>query len=281
MRIGEYKLHSIISGRLMLDGGAMYGVVPKPLWEKNSPADERNRIKLLTRHLLLESKTKKILIDTGSGSNWNEKFEKIYSIDDSYSAMESSLKSVGFDREDITDVILTHLHFDHVGGAVRFENEKVFPSFPNAKYHVQKKQFEWGLNPSEKDRASYFKDRYEPLAKEGVLNLMDGDKSFDDNIELLLVNGHTFSQQIVKISDSSNTLLYCGDLVPLASHINLPFIMGYDLQPLVTLEEKKKILPLVVDENWMLFFEHDPEITAATISRTEKGFGIKESFKVI
>lgn len=281
MRIGEYKLHSIISGRLMLDGGAMYGVVPKPLWEKNSPADERNRIKLLTRHLLLESKTKKILIDTGSGSNWNEKFQKIYSIDDSYSAMESSLKSVGFEREDITDVILTHLHFDHVGGAVKFENETVKPSFPNAKYHVQKKQFDWGLNPSDRDKASFFNERFEPLAEEGILNLIEGETTFEDGIELLLINGHTFAQQMVKISDSSNTLLFCADLIPLASHINLPFIMGYDLQPLVTLEEKKKIIPRAVDENWMLFFEHDPEIAAATISRTEKGFGIKESFKVI
>lgn len=281
MQIGKHKISVVESGKLKLDGGAMYGVVPKPLWEKQSPADDRNRIKLVTRNLLLESDSKKFLIDTGSGMNWNEKFEKIYSIDDSFTEMTNSLNSIGVNREDITDVILTHLHFDHVGGAVRFENDKIYPSFPNAKYHVQKEQFEWGLNPSQRDKASFFRERFEPLAEEGILNLIDGETTFNDGIELILINGHTFAQQMVKISDSSNTLLYCADLIPLVSHINLPFIMGYDLQPLVTLEEKKNFLPKAVDENWILFFEHDPEIAAATIAKSEKGYGIKENFKVI
>jgi glyoxylase-like metal-dependent hydrolase (beta-lactamase superfamily II) len=195
--------------------------------------------------------------------------------------MLPALEKFGINREEITDVIITHLHFDHVGGAVMFESDKIVPTFPNAKYHVQKKQFEWGLNPSDRDKASYFKDRYVPLAEEGILNQFEGKTNFDDNIELLVMNGHTFSQQIVKISDSSNTLLYCGDLIPLSSHINLPYIMGYDLQPLVTLGEKKELLPQAVDGNWMLFFEHDPEVAAATITTTEKGYAIKESFKVI
>jgi len=281
MKIGKYELHSLESGELKLDGGAMYGVVPKPLWERSSPADERNRIKLVTRHLLLVSDDKKILIDTGSGKNWDEKFEKIYSVDTTTHDMLPALEKFGINREEITDVIITHLHFDHVGGAVMFESDKIVPTFPNAKYHVQKKQFEWGLNPSDRDKASYFKDRYVPLAEEGILNQFEGKTNFDDNIELLVMNGHTFSQQIVKISDSSNTLLYCGDLIPLSSHINLPYIMGYDLQPLVTLGEKKELLPQAVDGNWMLFFEHDPEVAAATITTTEKGYAIKESFKVI
>lgn len=281
MKIGKYELHSIESGTIMLDGGAMYGVVPKPLWERNSPADERNRIKLSTRHLLLISEDKKILIDTGSGKNWDDKFEKIYSVDNSVHDMFSALEKFGIRKEDITDVILTHLHFDHIGGAVLFENDKIIPAFPNAQYHVQEKQFEWGINPSDRDKASYFKDRFVPLAEEGILNLIDGETNFDDCIELLVVEGHTFSQQLVKLSDSSNTLLYCADLIPLSSHINLPFIMGYDLQPLVTLEEKKKILPKAVEENWTLFFEHDPDIAAATIKTTKKGFAIKESYRGI
>jgi len=281
MKIGKYELHSLESGELKLDGGAMYGVVPKPLWERSSPADERNRIKLVTRHLLLVSDDKKILIDTGSGKNWDEKFEKIYSVDTTTHDMLPALEKFGINREEITDVIITHLHFDHVGGAVMFESDKIVPTFPNAKYHVQKKQFEWGLNPCDRDKASYFKDRYVPLAEEGILNQFEGKTNFDDNIELLVMNGHTFSQQIVKISDSSNTLLYCGDLIPLSSHINLPYIMGYDLQPLVTLGEKKELLPQAVDGNWMFFFEHDPEVAAATITTTEKGYAIKESFKVI
>lgn len=281
MKIGKYELHSLESGTLMLDGGAMYGVVPKPLWERNSPADEKNRIKLSTRHLLLLSDDKKIIVDTGSGKNWDEKFEKIYSVDHSAHDMFPALDKLGVQREDITDVILTHLHFDHIGGAVLFENDKIIPAFPNAQYHIQKKQFEWGLNPSQRDKASYFKDRFVPLAEEGILNLIDGETNFDDDIELLVIEGHTFSQQLVKISDSSNTLLYCADLIPLSSHINPPFIMGYDLQPLVTLEEKKKLLPKAVDENWTLFFEHDPVIAAAKITSTEKGFAIKESFEEI
>ena len=281
MKIGKYELHSIQSGTLMLDGGAMYGVVPKPLWEKNSPADERNRIKLSTRHLLLLSDNKKILVDTGSGKNWDEKFEKIYSVDHTVHDMFPGLEKHGVKREEITDVILTHLHFDHTGGAVLLENDKIVPAFPNAKYHIQKEQFEWGLNPSGRDKASYFKDRFVPLAEAGILNFIKGEKKFDDDIELLIVEGHTFAQQLVKVSDTSNTLLYCGDLMPLSSHINLPFIMGYDLQPLVTLEEKKKLLPQAVDENWTLFFEHDPKIAAARITTTEKGFAIKESYEEI
>ncbi len=281
MKIGKYELHSLESGSLMLDGGAMYGVVPKPLWERSSPADEKNRIKLVTRHLLLISDDKKIIIDTGSGKNWDEKFEKIYAIDHSTTDILTALNKLGIKREEITDVIITHLHFDHVGGAVLFEGNRIVPTFPNATYHIQKKQFEWGLNPSDRDKASYFKDRYVPLAEEGILNRIEGETNFDDDMELLVMEGHTFSQQIVKISDSSNTLLYCGDLIPLSSHINLPYIMGYDLQPLVTLEEKKKLLPKAVEENWILFFEHDPEIAAATIVKSDKGYAIKESYKVI
>ena len=281
MKIGKYELHSIESGTLMLDGGAMYGVVPKPLWERNSPADEKNRIKLTTRHLLLLSDDKKVLIDTGAGKNWNEKFEKIYSVDNNVNDMFPALEKLGVKKEEITDVILTHLHFDHAGGAVLFENDKIIPAFPNAKYHIQNKQFKWGLNPSDRDKASYFKDRFVPLAEEGILSLIDGENNFDDDIELLVVEGHTFSQQLVKISDSSNTLLYCADLIPLSSHINPPFIMGYDLQPLITLEEKKKLLPKAVEENWMLFFEHDPDIAAATITAIEKGFAIEESYRKI
>lgn len=281
MEIGKYKIHTIESGDLLLDGGAMYGVIPKPLWEKSSPADEKNRIHLKTRHLLLVSEAKKILIDTGSGKNWNEKFEKIYGIDYSQHDMFPALAQIGIEPDDITDVILTHLHFDHIGGAVVFENGKPIPAFPNATYHVQQKQFEWALNPSERDRASYFNERFVTLLEAGILKQYNGDFQFDENINLIVVNGHTPSQQLVKISDSTETLFYCGDLIPLASHISLPFIMGYDLQPIVTLNEKKEILPKAVEENWHLFFEHDPIIAAATIKQSEKGFVFNKTFERI
>jgi len=281
MKIGKYNIHTIESGDLLLDGGAMYGVIPKPLWEKSSPSDEKNRIHLKTRHLLLVSDSKKILIDTGSGKNWNEKFEKIYSIDYSQHDLFPALAKFGIKPDEITDVILTHLHFDHVGGAVVFENGKPIPAFPNAKYHVQQKQYEWAINPSERDRASYFNERFVTLFNEGILKQYNGNFQFDENINLIVVNGHTPMQQLVKISDSNKTIFYCGDLIPLASHISLPYIMGYDLQPILTLNEKKEILPTAVDENWLLFFDHDPKIAASTITKNECGFIFKETFGVI
>ncbi len=278
MQIGKYTIKIIHSGFFSLDGGAMFGIIPKPLWEKTNPADEANRIKLATRNLLLENGNKKILIDTGMGNKWDEKNTNIYSIDQKDYALGSSLSQFGLKPEDITDVILTHLHFDHTGGSTIEENGKFVPAFPNAKYFVQKKHFEWAMNPSYKDRGSFIKENFEPLAENGVLNFIEGEKKFDENIEFILGNGHTFSQQLIKISDSSTTLLFCCDLFPTSTHIPLPYIMGYDLQPLVTLEEKKKILKKAVDENWKLFFEHDPQTVYATVKVTDKGFRIDRKF---
>jgi glyoxylase-like metal-dependent hydrolase (beta-lactamase superfamily II) len=178
----------------------------------------------------------------------------------------------GLRAEEITDVILTHLHFDHTGGSTIIKNGKLSPSFPNAKYYVQKENFEWAFNPTDRDKGSYIKDNFMPLMEFGVLNLLNGETQFDENLNLIVVNGHTIGQQLIKISDSSKTMLYCGDLIPTASHIPLPYIMGYDLQPLVTLEDKTKILKNAYDEKWMLFFEHDPYASYASIARTEKGY---------
>lgn len=277
MKIGKYSLHIINSGYFRLDGGAMFGIIPKPLWEKTNPPDEANRIKLATRNLLLLSDDKKILIDTGMGEKWDEKSKNIYAINQADS-LESSLNKINLKPDDITDVILTHLHFDHTGGSTRIDNGKLIPAFPNAKYYVQRKNFDWAMNPSERDRGSYLKDNFKPLADEGVLEFIDGEKNFDDEIEFLTINGHTFAQQLVKISDSSNTFLYVGDLFPTTSHIPIPYVMGYDLQPLVTIEEKKKILTKAIEENWKLFFEHDPETAFATVMKDEKGFRVNEKY---
>ena len=277
MQIGKYKLSVVNTGYFRLDGGAMFGIIPKNLWGKTNPPDDQNRIKLATRNLLLEKGEKKILVDTGMGYKWDEKAKKIYDIDPQKNSIEISLNEFNLKPEDITDVILTHLHFDHTGGSTKSENGKIVPAFPNAKYFVQKKNFEWAMNPSDRDKGSYIKDNFEPLYEEGMLNLLS-DEKFDDEIDFIIVNGHTFGQQLLKISDSKNTILYCGDLFPTTSHIPLPYVMGYDLQPLITITEKKEILPAAVDENWKLFFEHDPETVLATIVNTDKGFKIGDKF---
>jgi glyoxylase-like metal-dependent hydrolase (beta-lactamase superfamily II) len=277
MQIGNYKLSVVNTGFFRLDGGAMFGIIPKNLWEKTNPPDGQNRIKLATRNLLLENGSRKILVDTGMGDKWDEKAKKIYDIDQKRNSIEIALHELNLKPEDITDVILTHLHFDHTGGSTKSEKDKLVPAFPNAKYFVQKKNFEWAMNPSERDKGSYIKENFVPLFEQGVLNLISNE-SFDDEIDFIVVNGHTFGQQLLKISDSKNTILYCCDLFPTTSHIPLPYVMGYDLQPLITVTEKKKILPVAVEENWKLFFEHDPETVLATVINTDKGFKVGEKF---
>lgn len=277
MKIGKYNIHTIDSGYFYLDGGAMFGIIPKPLWEKTNPADEANRIKLATRNLLLVSNDKKILIDTGMGRKWSKKSVEIYRIEQDEFSLESSLAKLSVKPEDITDVLLTHLHFDHTGGSTEMIDGKLIPTFKNAKYHVAEKNFNWAMNPSERDMGSYIKDNFLPLFENSVLYFFKG-KFFDDEIEFIEVNGHTFGMQLVKISDSSNTILFCADLFPTSSHISLPYVMGYDLRPLVTVEEKKQILPKAVDGNWKLCFEHDPFYPFATVEKTEIGFRVKEKF---
>jgi glyoxylase-like metal-dependent hydrolase (beta-lactamase superfamily II) len=280
MKIGKYKLTIIDSGFFGLDGGAMFGIIPKPLWQKTNPPDEANRIRLATRNLLLESESKKILIDTGMGNKWDDKSKNIYAVDSKLS-MNSSLEKNGLIPADITDVILTHLHFDHTGGSTVSNNGKLEPAFPNAKYYVQKQNYDWAMKPSDRDKGSYIKENFLPLIEEGVLEFTIGNAEFDDEIEFIVINGHTFGHQMIKISDENNTFLFCGDLLPTVSHIPLPYIMGYDLQPLVTLQEKIKYLKTVVDEEWKIFFEHDPESAIATVKKFGEGFIVDRKFRTI
>ncbi len=279
MKIGKYKISTLDTGTFALDGGAMFGIIPKPLWQKTNPSDERNRITLGVRCLLLESESKKILVDTGMGNNWDEKFISIYNVDQSENDLIKSLKFHRITPDQITDVILTHLHFDHTGGSTKLESDNLIPAFPNAKYYVQKKHFDWAQNPNDRDKGSFIPATFLPLHENGVLSFVNGDEFFDDEIQLLTINGHTIAQQMLKLSDSSNTFLFCGDLIPTMYHIPIPYVMGYDIQPLETVKEKKKFLQSAVDENWKLIFEHDTENVCATIQKTEKGFKYKESYK--
>lgn len=274
MKIGKYEILSVKSGTFKLDGGAMFGVVPKVLWNKTNPADDLNRINLATRSLLLISEKRKILVDTGIGNKFDEKFKNIYAVENL--TIDEVIKQKGINPDTITDVVITHLHFDHAGGSTKISGDEVIPTFRNAKYHIQKGHYEWALNPSEKDRASFLKDDFLPLQDFNQLVLTEGEFKLDDEIEIIVSNGHTPFQQHLKISDGKQTLFYCGDMIPTSSHIPYPYVMSYDLYPLTTIEEKKKILPQAYEENWILFFEHDPDISAVTLKESKKGFEINQ-----
>lgn len=281
MKLGRFNIHPVEFGRFKLDGGAMFGVVPKPLWSRATSVDEQNRIDMAARGMLIQSDERNILVDTGIGYKMSEKLNQIYAVDFSTYTLEKSLRKLGLDENDITDVIITHLHFDHTGGSTKInEDGKIVPTFPNAAYWVQESQYHWALNPSDRDRASFMLENYVPLQESNCLNQVDGDVELFSSISVLKIDGHTFGQQMIKVQDGNETILYCADLIPTVAHIPLPYIMGYDLQPLITLEEKKRYLPQIYDEGWVLFFEHDPNVIMAKVEKREKGFMLGEKLMV-
>lgn len=271
MLIGDYQVSTLETGRFALDGGAMFGVVPKVIWQKKHPADELNRIDLALRVVLLQGSGRVILIDTGIGDKFPEKQAHMYGIDQSQSNLLSSLAQAGLRPEDVTDVILTHLHFDHAGGATCLRDGRLSPTFPQARYWVQRENWDWALNPSEKDRASYLPENFLPLHESGQLHLLEGPGDIFPGIRARLSQGHTTGQQLIEIYSPEETAIYCADIIPTASHIAVPFVMGYDLRPLQTIAEKKDILADAQTGNWILIFEHDPHIAACRIQRGEKG----------
>jgi len=280
MQIGPYKLYSIETSEFALDGGAMFGIIPKLLWEKQAPADEKNRIKMVTRSLLLVSDENKIIIDTGNGTKWQEKFKDIYKIELENLNLEKSLGKFGYTPDDISDVYCTHLHFDHVGGNTKIVNGKLEPVFPNATYWVQTENWKLANSPSEKDAGSFMSADWSVLIKNNMIKFIDGKESFLPGIDQLLTYGHTTGMMHPIIGDSSQKLIYMADLIPMAAHIPLPWVMAYDIHPVQTVLEKSKILPKIVDENWSIFFEHDPVHQAATIQYDGKHFKLKNSVTI-
>lgn len=271
MLIGDYQVSTLETGRFALDGGAMFGVVPKVIWQKKHPADALNRIDLALRVVLLQGQGRVILIDTGIGDKFPEKQAQMYGIDLSQSNLMRSLAQAGLSPDDVTDVILTHLHFDHAGGATCLREGQLKPTFAQARYWVQRENWDWANHPSEKDRASYLPENFLPLQESGQLQLLDGPGEILPGIRARLSQGHTTGQQLIEIHAPENTAIYCADIIPTASHIAVPFVMGYDLRPLQTIAEKKEILSDALAHNWILIFEHDPTLPACRVQAGEKG----------
>lgn len=277
MKLGELEFHIVSDGHVWLDGGAMFGVVPKPLWEKKLPPDSRNRVKLAMNCLLIHTGGKRILVETGAGEKWDTKFREIYALDGPH--LTDRLRDCGVQPEDIDIVVNTHLHFDHCGGNTKVEAGKVVPAFPNARYIVQKGEFEHAKRPTERDRASFYPDNYIPIEAAGKLSLIDGDQVIALGVELIRVPGHTADMQCVKLTGGGKSAFFFADLVPMTPHLALPWIMAYDLYPLTTLENKKKWIAQVAREEWLALFVHDSAAPAAYI-RERDGRWEAEPMKV-
>ncbi len=261
MKLGDIEFHIICAGHVMLDGGAMFGVIPRTLWEKKIPPDDRNRITLAMNCLLIRAGGKRILVETGAGDKWNSKLRDIYGIEQS--SLVNGLREYGLRPEDIDVVVNTHLHFDHCGGNTSIEKDKVVPVFPNARYVVQRGEFDHAKNPTERDRASYFDENYVPLESAGMLSLLEADHTIVPGVELIVVPGHTAHMQCVKLSGGGKTAFFFADLIPTTAHLPLPWIMSYDLYPMTTLENKKRWVPQVIREGWLALFGHDARVPAA------------------
>lgn len=290
LKIGPYHVLPIATGVFGLDGGAMFGTVPKVLWEKQIPADSQNRIPMEARALLLKSDQKNILVDCGNGSQFIEKygeklgqkFSQMYNVDPSGPSLLGSLEKVGLSPEDITDVVLTHLHFDHCGGGTFWKDGKIVPQFPKAQYYVQKENLITAQNPNIRERASYLSPNFVSLLELGVLKVLEGpQENVLPGVSVEISNGHTHGQQWVRVSDEHNTLAYCGDVIPTSAHIRLAWVMGYDLDPLKIIEEKSSLLNRAAEEQWHLFFEHDPRVDACKIARNGSDFAVSEAYKLI
>jgi glyoxylase-like metal-dependent hydrolase (beta-lactamase superfamily II) len=279
MRIGRYEVCSLETGRFALDGGAMFGVVPKALWEKQIPADARNRIPMALRTLLIREAggDRTILVDTGIGKKWDAKRADIYAVDHSTADLESALGAKGLSPDDVTDVFLTHLHFDHAGGATkRLADGRVVPTFPRARYHVQRRNLELAQSPSEKDRASFLRENFEPLLEAGRLTIADGPGELAPGIEVIVTEGHTEGMQHPRVHGPEGSVFFCADMVPTAAHVAVPWIMAYDNLPLTVMEEKKRILGRAAAEGWILVLEHDPLSPAVKIAPAGDGFVVSE-----
>ncbi|MCU0361406.1 MAG: MBL fold metallo-hydrolase [Bacteroidia bacterium] len=271
------KLYAINAGHFKLDGGAMFGVVPKSIWNKLNPADANNMCSWATRCLLIEDGKRLILVDSGMGNKQDEKFFSYYYLHGE-DTLEGSLKKHGFGMDDITDVFLTHLHFDHCGGSIKYNSErtKLEPAFKNATYYSNEKHWQWAVNPNSREKASFLKENILPIKESGQLKFVKAGDTLMDGLSIMEVNGHTEAMMLPLVKYKNQTIAYMADLIPSVGHLPIPYVMGYDVRPLETLKEKDSVLKKALDENWLLMFEHDPIVECVNLERTEKGIRAKE-----
>ena len=274
------RLHIINTGFFKLDGGAMFGVVPKSIWQKTNPADENNLCTWAMRCLLIEDGSRLTLIDNGIGTKQDEKFLRHYYLhgDDH---LIKSIHQAGFSESDITDMFLTHLHFDHCGGSVRIEGDKLELTFRNATYWSNEDHWTWATQPNAREKASFLKENIFPIKESGQLKMIDLNKpSLFDQFEIFLASGHTDKMMVPMIPYKGRILCFVADLIPSAAHIPIPYVMGYDTRPLISMEEKERFLKIAADKNYVLFFEHDPIHECCTVVNTDKGVKLDRTFKL-
>ncbi|WP_405611070.1 MBL fold metallo-hydrolase [Polaribacter sp. Asnod1-A03] len=276
------KIYSIETGNFKLDGGAMFGVVPKTIWQKTNPADANNLIDMSMRSILIEDGNRLILVDTGLGAKQSNKFFSYYYLFGDFS-VDLSLAKHGFHRDDITDVFLTHLHFDHCGGAIEWNSDKTFlqPAFKNAKFWSNKEHWQWATEPNSREKASFLKENINPIKESGQLNFIDHNYKDQIGFDVLFVDGHTEKQMLPKLTYQGKTMVFMADLLPTVGHIPLPYVMGYDTRPLLTIQEKASFLEEAGDKEYFLFLEHDAHNEICTVKHTEKGVRLKSTHKFI
>ena len=279
------KIYPIETGNFKLDGGAMFGVVPKSLWQRTNPTDEKNLIDMSMRCMLIEEGDRLILVDTGVGDKQSEKFFSYYFLFGGYS-LDASLAKYGFHRDDITDVFLTHLHFDHCGGSIQWNKDRTGyePAFKNAKFWSNESHWNWAANPNAREKASFLKENINPIQESGQLNFIDLPKTnvlqnSPLGFDIFFADGHTEKQMIPQMQYQEKTIVFMADLLPTTGHIPLPYVMGYDTRPLLTLDEKQLFLNKAADEEYYLFLEHDAHTELCTVQHTEKGIRLKDTFK--
>ncbi len=280
MRIGNYDVTTLITSRFGLDGGSMFGVIPKSIWDKDAAVDNDNKISLVTRSLLIRGERRVILVDTGNGDKWDGKMQDILAIDPTKTNITNALAQNAVSPDEVTDVICTHLHFDHSGGNTRIEGDEIIPTFPNATYHLHRDNWEWASSPTEKDRGSYRSENWEAIAENGMFNLLKGEGSIFGDIQLHLTHGQTPGQMHPILMEGKKTLFFAGDLFPTRFHFRLSCIMAFDNEPLKTLIEKKMVLRRASEEGWIIILAHDPDCEAVHVSAQGDQFRIEKDFNL-